>query len=118
MANPVKQNFKIKANGYWTQVWQIKNGDVPFDITGYNFELEIKKNRGFASPKFLNLVVGDGITVEDAQTGKIKIEIPPQNSVVGSVTYVYDLIAIKDGKPYVWIEGEMTFEAGVSYVGG
>src|SRR5690606_19708406 len=110
-------NFKIKANGYFTRVWQIKNSGVPTDLTGFDFELEVKKIKGSASAKFLNLTIGNGITIVDAINGKIQIDIPPSPSITTTQTYFYDLIAIKDGKPYVWLEGEMTFEPGVSYVG-
>lgn len=117
MATPQKANFKLKANGYFTRVWQVKNSGVPADITGFDFELEVKKVKGSASTKFLNLTVGNGITIVDAANGKIQIDIAPQPSLTTTQTYFYDLIAIKDGKPYVWLEGEMVFEPGVSYVG-
>lgn len=116
MATPARANFKIKANGHWTQTWQIKNGGVPMDITGYDFELEVKKNKGSISTKFLNLTMGNGITIADAETGKIQIDIEPQPSLTSQQIFFYDLIAIKDGKPYVWLEGEMTFDPGVSYI--
>lgn len=116
MATPAKANFKIKANGTWIQVWQIKNAGVPFDITGYDFELEIKKTKGATISKFLDLTIGNGITVLDAANGMLQLEIGPQISLTATQVFVYDLIAIKDGKPYVWLEGEMTFEPGVSYV--
>lgn len=116
MATPAKANFKIKANGYWTKVWQIKNAGAPMDITGFDFEIEIKKAKGSRVPKFMDLTVGDGITIVDALEGKIKIDIPPQDAIAATTTYYYDLIAIKDGKPYVWLEGEMIFDPGVSYM--
>lgn len=116
MATPARANFKIKANGYWTKVWQITNAGQPFDLTGFDFELEVKKIRGSSGAKFLNLRVGEGITILDPLEGKIQLEIEPQPQVTATQVYYYDLIAIRDGKPYVWLEGEMQFEPGVSYI--
>lgn len=112
---PGKVNFVIKANGSWIRTWQVKNNAVPFDISNYTFELEVKKKRGAAQAAFLNLTVGNGITIVDAPLGKIKIEIPPNTSITSNETYFYDLIAIVNNKAYVWIEGQMTFEPGTSY---
>lgn len=111
-----KANFKIRANGQWTQVWQIRNKGQPMNITGYGFELEVKRQKGANQPKFLNLVVGDGITIVDATQGKIKIDIPPQPQINTPTTYMYDLIAIVNDEPFVWLEGTMAFEPGVSYL--
>lgn len=110
-----KVNFVIKANGSWIRTWQVKNNGVPFNISNYTFELEVKKKRGSAETPFLNLTMGNGITMVDASIGKFQIEIPPNTSIVSNQTYFYDLIAIVNNKAYVWIEGQMTFEPGVSY---
>lgn len=112
---PAKANFTVKANGYWTKVWQLKNGGQPMDITGFDFELEIKKVRGAGGAKFLNLTVGDGITIINAADGKIQIEIPPQPSITTKQVYFYDLLMVINNKEVVPLEGEITFEPGVSY---
>ncbi len=116
MAIP-KYNIKIKANGCWAETWQIKNNGQPFDITGFDFELEVKKAKGFTQPKFLDLKVGSGITIVDASLGKILIEIEPQPEISSPTTYVYDLIMIQNGCPQVLIEGSIEFQPGVSYIG-
>lgn len=116
MPTPAKANIKIKANGYWTQIWQIKNNSVPLDITDYDFKLDIKKARGKNVTSFLVLEVGSGITIVDALNGKIQLEINEQPMLVTTQDFVYDLIAIKNTKPYVWIEGTITFDPGVTYL--
>ena len=115
MSAPAKANFFIKANGYWERVWQIQNEGVAYDITGYTFELEVKTAKGLNSTRILNLTTGDGITIDNAEEGKILVEIPPLPQITKTTTYVYDLLAIKDGKGKVWLEGTMTFDPGSSY---
>lgn len=117
MAAPQQYNFTVKANGYWTRVWQIKTAGVPVDLTNYTFEMEIKKNRGSTAPAYLELGMGTGIQLEDAVNGKIRISIEPDPTIAATTVYQYDLLAIVDNKPYVWLYGTITFEPGVSYVG-
>lgn len=115
MATPAKQDFKIKANSQWTQVWQVQSNGVPIDITDFQFEIEVKKARGHNIAAFIDLSVGNGITILDGPNGQIQIDIPQQPSITTEVTYVYDLIAVIEGLPYCWIEGHITFIPGVSY---
>jgi hypothetical protein len=116
MATPQKYDFTVKANGYWTRVWQIKNNGVPLDITSYSFEMSIKKSRGAAGTPYLDLAMGTGIEIEDAALGKIRISIEPDATIDSTVKYQYDLLAVIDSKPYVWLYGTITFEPGVSYL--
>ena len=114
-----KLNFIIKTNGTWVQVWQVKNAGIPVDITGYTFELEIKKNRGPSiDSRILNLTIGQGITLVDPVQGKLQLEIAPNPAIIKNETYVYDFVATVGGKRYVWLEGQIVLEPGVSYSGG
>jgi hypothetical protein len=116
MSTPAKANFTIKANGYFERVWQITNAGVPFDVTGYTFEIEVRNGKGNTSPVIVTLVMGDGITVTDAVNGKLAISIAPQPQITIKSVYHYDLMAIKDGKNKVWLEGTMTFDPGATYI--
>lgn len=111
-----KQNFKIQANGTFTRTIEVKSNDVPLNLTGYTFEMEVKAAKGPAETAFLTLTIGSGITV-DAVNGLITFEIAQQTSITATTVYYYDLIAITGGKPYVWLYGTLTFEPGTSYTG-
>lgn len=116
-STPARQNFLIKTNTHWSRTWQILNSGVAFDITGYDFELELRTTKGSsATPAYLTLSVGDGITIVDEALGKIKVEIEPQTAILTKTDYYYDLIAIASGKPYTWLEGKITFDPGVSFM--
>lgn len=116
MSTPAKQNFIIKANGNWEPIWQIQNSGVPFDITGYTFELTVRNGVGNTAPIIINLTTANnGIVVNDVLNGKIQIFIVPQPQIKQKVVYNYDLAAIKSGKHYIWMEGTMTFDPGTSY---
>jgi hypothetical protein len=115
MATPAKKNFKIKTNSYWSQVWQIKSDGIAVDITNYDFKIEIKNAPGIKNPDVLALTLGAGITIVDAPTGKIKVEIQPQTQIMNTTTYVYDLLVTINGTPYNWMEGQITFDPGVTF---
>lgn len=116
MATPQKQDFRIKANGTWVKTLVFSANDVPLNLTGYTFEMEVKSKQGAASTKYFTLSTGSGITVVDVNTGTITIEIPPKPDITKPTVYFYDIIAIVDSKPYVWLYGTLTFEPGTSYI--
>lgn len=117
MSTPAKANFTLKNNGYWERTWQIQNNGEPFDITDYTFELEIRNGKGQSATRLLQLTTGSGIEIVSPLEGKIKITIPPQPQLTAKQTFYYDLLAIKDSKSYVWLEGTIVFEIGVSFTG-
>lgn len=112
-----KYNIKKHANACWTQTWQIKNKGVPVDLTGIDFEMEFKKKRGPNEPKFLELKIGQGITIVDAVEGIIEVFIGVQDSMTTPSSFVYDLLMIQGTCSQVLVEGTLEISLGVTYAG-
>lgn len=115
MTTPARQDFVIRANTHWERIWQIKSNGVPLDISSYDFRMELKYERGLDSRTFLSLSVGDGITLIDASQGQFKITIEPQTAITQRKVFQYDLLVTIAGYNYVWVEGLIAFEPGVTY---
>lgn len=112
---PAVLNFTIQANGWYSQVWQINSNDVAVDLTGYTFRLTARTKKGVAGHVQFDLTTGSGLTINDAVGGKLLVEIAPDEAVRDVVVTFYDLLAIKNGKEYVWIQGRITINPGATY---
>lgn len=116
---PATANLRIKTNGYYTAVWQIKSNDVAVDLTGYTFELTVREAKNISARVIYELNTEDStdgsITISDTPEGKITVEIKPKSSIKETKICFYDLLAKFAGKEYVWVEGRITLDPGTSY---
>jgi hypothetical protein len=113
---PAVVNLKIKTNGYYTALWHIQSNSVDVDLTGYTFEITVRETKGFHGKIVYELTTENGgISITDAAGGQIQVEIAPTTSIKDTKVCFYDLLAKKNGKEYVWIEGKITLDPGTSY---
>lgn len=93
MAAPAKVYFSVVQGTTFNKEvilsTRINGTTTPINITGYGFELTIKKT--FNSPVAVALSVGNGITITTAAEGKLTLKITDeQTAVLAAGKYVYN----------------------------
>lgn len=83
------------------------------DITGWTWEMQVKKKVGGTA--ILTLTDGDGITVTDATNGELEIDIPSADTEsLSPGTYKYDLEYTTGGETTRLLEGDIEVTAQIT----
>ena len=116
--NVTKVDLVILNNANFQASVELKESDIPIDLTGYSMYMQCKPSYQSSTVYFhLTSSANDGITI-DPTNGKFSLFIPA--SVTATFTFhdgVYDVVAIKpDGTQLRAMEGSVFVDFGVTQI--
>ena len=103
MSLPVVWDLSAYRGDSWSQSFRLLLGGQPLDLSGATVESEARAKDGTKTP----LVV----TVEDADDGRIRVELPEASLPVGN--YRYD-VEVTNGAVTTWVRGALKVERDVT----
>ena len=89
-------NLAIDQGATWRlEVTYLDPDDTPIDLTGFDVRMQVRRayadNDGTAEP-FVDLTIGDGVTVTDAAGGEFLLTIPKAlTTTLPPGNWLYDL---------------------------
>ena len=111
-------NFKVTQGDTFSQYLQYvvtdeDGNDVPVDITGFTFTLEVK-DKPAGSILCATCTLNDGIEIISASTGEIYVEISPDKTrQFNYPKSAYQLQAHNGSQNETWIQGWFQVNPGV-----
>ena len=116
--NVTKVDLIILNNATFQASVELKEADIPIDLSGYTFYMQCKPSYQSSTIYFeLSSQVNGGITVDPTQ-GKFTINIPAsETSTFTFLDGVYDVVAVKtDGTQLRAMEGDVFIDFGTTKV--
>jgi hypothetical protein len=116
--NVTKADLVILNNATFQASIELKESDIPIDLTGYNFYMQCRPSYQSSTVYFEVTSNTNGGIVIDPTHGKFTITIPAsQTSQFTFLDGVYDVIAVKsDGTQLRAMEGNVFIDFGTTQV--
>ncbi len=125
MQIPANVTLQAWRNATWTEVFELADGAVPLNLTGWDFDLQVRDQPGQTGTALLNLGLGSGLTSAGADllAGVLNLSVAEStmNGITGNADPAeprvlwYDLKAPSPGGVVsLFLEGQLLLWNGVT----